>query len=68
MFSHGKGLFNAVEYIPPAEEPDEEYPLLLTTGRILYHFQTGTMSRRVDGSTPSAQTGSWRSSPTIRRR
>jgi len=49
MFSRGKGLFSAVEYIPPAEEPDREYPLLLTTGRILYHFHTGTMSRRVDG-------------------
>jgi formate dehydrogenase alpha subunit len=49
MFSRGKGLFNPVEYIPPAEEPDREYPLLLTTGRILYHFHTGTMSRRVDG-------------------
>jgi formate dehydrogenase alpha subunit len=49
MFSRGKGLFHAVEYIPPAEEPDAEYPLLLTTGRILYHFHTGTMSRRVDG-------------------
>ena len=48
MFSRGKGLFNAVEYIPPAEEPDSEYPLLLTTGRILYHFHTGTMSRRVE--------------------
>jgi formate dehydrogenase alpha subunit len=49
MFSRGKGLFTAVEYIPPAEEPDKEYPLLLTTGRILYHFHTGTMSRRVEG-------------------
>ena len=49
MFSRGKGLFSAVEYIPPAEEPEREYPLLLTTGRILYHFHTGTMSRRVDG-------------------
>jgi formate dehydrogenase alpha subunit len=48
MFSRGKGLFNAVEYIPPAEEPDAKYPLLLTTGRILYHYHTGTMSRRVD--------------------
>ena len=47
MFSRGRGLFNPVEYIPPAEEPDAEYPLLLTTGRILYHFHTGTMSRRV---------------------
>ena len=49
MFSRGKGLFHAVEYIPPAEEPDAEYPYLLTTGRILYHFHTGTMTRRVEG-------------------
>jgi predicted molibdopterin-dependent oxidoreductase YjgC len=49
MFSRSKGLFSAVEYIPPAEEPDAAYTLLLTTGRILYHFHTGTMSRRVDG-------------------
>jgi formate dehydrogenase alpha subunit len=49
LFSRGKGLFHAVSYLPPAEEPDREYPYLLTTGRILYHFHTGTMSRRVDG-------------------
>jgi predicted molibdopterin-dependent oxidoreductase YjgC len=48
-FTRGKGLFSAVDYIPPAELPDEEYPYVLTTGRILYHFHTGTMSRRVDG-------------------
>jgi formate dehydrogenase alpha subunit len=47
VFSRGKGLFHAVEYRPPAEEPDREYPLLLTTGRILYHYHTGTMTRRV---------------------
>jgi formate dehydrogenase alpha subunit len=47
MFSRGKGLFSAVEYVPPAEEPDRDYPFLLTTGRILYHYHTGTMSRRV---------------------
>jgi len=49
MFTRGKGLFSAVDYIPPAELPDDEYPYVLTTGRILYHFHTGTMSRRVDG-------------------
>jgi len=49
VFTRGKGLFNAVEYIPPAELPDDDYPYVLTTGRILYHFHTGTMSRRVDG-------------------
>jgi formate dehydrogenase alpha subunit len=48
-FTRGKGLFSAVDYIPPAELPDKEYPYVLTTGRILYHFHTGTMSRRVDG-------------------
>jgi predicted molibdopterin-dependent oxidoreductase YjgC len=42
-------LFHAIEFIPPREEPDREYPILLTTGRILYHYHTGTMSRRVGG-------------------
>jgi len=42
----GKGYFTPVNYIPPAELPDEEYPFLLSTGRILYHFHTGSMSRR----------------------
>lgn len=45
-FSRGLGLFTAVEYIPPAELPDEEYPLTLTTGRMLYHYHTGSMTRR----------------------
>jgi len=45
-FTRGKGLFHVVSYRPPAEEPDEQYPLILTTGRILYHFHTGTVSRR----------------------
>lgn len=45
-FARGLGLFTAIEYTPPAEEVDPEYPLVLTTGRILEHFHTGTMSRR----------------------
>lgn len=45
-FTRGKGLFTAVDYIPPAELPDQEYPFLLSTGRILYHFHTGSLSRR----------------------
>ncbi len=45
-FSSGKGLFRAVEYIHPAEEPDANYPFMLMTGRSLYQFHTGTMSRR----------------------
>ena len=48
-FSRGKGLFTPVEYRPSAEEPDEQYPLLLTTGRNLFHYHTGTMTRRSDG-------------------
>ncbi len=45
-FARGKGLFHAVEYKPPAEEPDDEYPYVLSTGRVLYHFHSGSMSRR----------------------
>ncbi len=45
-FSRGLGRFHVVEHRPPAEEPDAEYPLLLTTGRVLYHWHTGTMTRR----------------------
>ncbi|MGB2983105.1 MAG: formate dehydrogenase subunit alpha, partial [Candidatus Bipolaricaulia bacterium] len=47
-FSRGLGKFHAVEYTPSAELPDEEYPLVLSTGRILPHFHTGSMSRRSD--------------------
>jgi predicted molibdopterin-dependent oxidoreductase YjgC len=45
-FSRGLGKFHVVEHRPPAEEPDDEYPLLLTTGRVLWHWHTGTMTRR----------------------
>jgi predicted molibdopterin-dependent oxidoreductase YjgC len=45
-FTRGKGKFHAVPYRPPAEEPSEEYPMVLTTGRVLEHFHTGSMSRR----------------------
>jgi len=45
-FTRGKGKFHAVEFIPARELPDAEYPLLLSTGRLLQHFHTGSMSRR----------------------
>ena len=48
-FTRGKGLFHAVDFIPPAENPDDKYPLYLTTGRLLYHYHTGTMTRRTEG-------------------
>lgn len=46
IFSRGQGKFHQVEYKPPAELPDEEYPFILTTGRLLFHWHTGTMTRR----------------------
>jgi formate dehydrogenase major subunit len=49
-FSRGRGLFHAIEYIPPAELPSDEYPLILSTGRVLYHYHTGTMTRLSKGS------------------
>ena len=48
-FSRGLGLFTALEYIPPNELPDQEYPFLLSTGRVLYHYHTGTMTTRARG-------------------
>jgi len=48
-FVRGKGRFIPLKYIPPAEMPDEDYPLILSTGRSLYHFHTGTMTRKVAG-------------------
>jgi formate dehydrogenase alpha subunit len=49
QFTRGKGRFIPLEYKPPKELPDEQYPLVLTTGRSLYHFHTGTMTRKVEG-------------------
>jgi formate dehydrogenase alpha subunit len=48
-FVCGLGRFTPLQYRPPAELPDKEYPLTLTTGRSLYHYHTGTMTRRVTG-------------------
>ncbi len=48
-FTRGLGKFAEVEYVPPAELPNKDYPFMLTTGRILYHFHTGTMTRRSRG-------------------
>jgi formate dehydrogenase major subunit len=48
-FSRGLGLFSAIDYRPSDELPDEEYPFILTTGRVLYHYHTATMSRRSIG-------------------
>lgn len=45
-FSRGLGKFNPIAAHDPAEQPDEEYPYILSTGRVLYHYHTGTMTRR----------------------
>lgn len=45
-FKMGKGVLVPVDHAPPAEETSEEYPFILTTGRNLFHFHTGTMTRR----------------------
>ncbi|MCD6424997.1 MAG: molybdopterin-dependent oxidoreductase [Anaerolineales bacterium] len=49
QFSRGKGLFSPIEHVPPAELPDKEYPMILSTGRVLYHWHGGQMTRRSKG-------------------
>ena len=60
-FVRGKGHFFAIPFQAPAEVPDEEYPFILSTGRILWQFHTGTMSRRsptLNARAPEAYVGS----------
>jgi predicted molibdopterin-dependent oxidoreductase YjgC len=45
-FARGLGAFQAIDYRPPAETPDSEYPLWLTTGTLFTQYLTGTMTRR----------------------
>jgi formate dehydrogenase major subunit/formate dehydrogenase alpha subunit len=49
QFTRGKGMFHAIEWQPPAETTDTEYPLYLTTGRVLYQYHTGTMTMKSQG-------------------
>ncbi len=49
QFPRGRGQFHAIDFIPPAEKADDEYPMYLTTGRVIYHYHTGTMTRKTDG-------------------
>ena len=56
-FPRGKGFLSAVTWTGPEETPDAEYPLVLTTGRVLYQYHTGTMTRRsevLESSAPSS--------------
>ena len=45
-FARGRGRFHPIEFAPQREEPDEEYPLILSTGRTLYHYNVGNMTRK----------------------
>ncbi len=47
-FARGRGVFHAIDYTPPAEVVDDQYPLFLTTGRLMYHYHTGTMTMKSD--------------------
>jgi len=46
-FPRGKAAFSMVQYIPSIEQPDAEYPFTLTTGRMLFQYHGGSMTRRV---------------------
>lgn len=46
IFTHGKGIFSPVDWKPPAEVPDKEYPFVLSTGRRLYQYHTRTQTGR----------------------
>jgi len=49
QFARGRGKFMPIDHVPPAELPDETYPMLLSTGRVLYHWHGGEMTRRARG-------------------
>ena len=49
QFTCGLGRFAPVQWTPPAELPDEDYPLVLSTGRRLYHYHTRTQTGRCEG-------------------
>lgn len=46
QFTRGKGKFHAVTYREPAENPDDEFPFLFTTGRVIAHWHTRSMTGR----------------------
>ncbi|MDN6144388.1 MAG: molybdopterin-dependent oxidoreductase, partial [Tetragenococcus halophilus] len=48
-FARGKGLFKAIPYQPAQELPDNKYPYLMSTGRMLYHYNTRSMTGRTPG-------------------
>jgi formate dehydrogenase major subunit len=53
----GLGIFTPLEWKPPAEVPDDEYPYILTTGRCIWHWHTGSMTRRSEHLDEEVPTG-----------
>ena len=45
----GRALFYPAKFVPSQELPDDDYPFVLTTGRILYHYNAGAMTMRYKG-------------------
>jgi formate dehydrogenase alpha subunit len=56
-FPRGRGKFYDIDYVPSVEMPDEEYPFILTTGRLLEHWHGGTLTRhsKLDDLYPQAR-------------
>jgi formate dehydrogenase alpha subunit len=48
-FARGKGKFTPIDHSPSPEAPNDEYPMILNTGRVLYHWHGGQMTRRAKG-------------------
>jgi formate dehydrogenase alpha subunit len=48
-FPRGLGKITPIDHLPPAELPDADFPMVLSTGRVLYHWHGGEMSRRAQG-------------------
>ena len=56
-FTRGKGKFHAVHFREPAENPDEEFPFVFSTGRLLYQYHTGTLTRKIPAINQVSPTG-----------
>lgn len=48
-FARGVGKFNPIDHLDPAESPNDDYPMVMSTGRIIYHWHGGQMTRRSQG-------------------
>jgi len=49
QFTRGRGKFMPIDHLPPAEIPNDDFPFILNTGRVLYHWHGGQMTRRSTG-------------------